>query len=120
MTPSQIVTADLKKRGVDPKRELIQLEKAVKIAHAIVLQEDNTIMVLLPLSKDSAEIKMYSTDTPLSIMSAVSVFIKKLKNSDIKKIYFNATSQQNVATMQKLGVQVANSDKKGYNAMAIL
>jgi hypothetical protein len=120
MTPSEIITADLQRRGEDPKRELVGLAKAVKLIHALILQEGNTIMVLLPLSKDSAEMKMYSADTPLRILSAIKVFMKKLEDSELSKVYFNITAPQNLTTMKRLGVQVENSDKEGYNFMAII
>lgn len=118
MTPSEIIKADLEKRGIDPSRELVNLGKAVKKLHALVLQEGNTIMVLTPLSEDSAEMKMFSTDTPLAILSAIKVFMSKLEDSELNRIYFTITSPQNLTALERMGVQVEDSDREGYNFMA--
>jgi hypothetical protein len=120
MTPTEIIQTDLQRRGVDPQREILMIGKAVKTLHALVLQEGSTIMVLTPLSEDSAEMKMYSADTPLRILSATKVFMQKLEDSELNRVYFNITAPQNLTAMKKLGVQVENSDIKGYNFMAII
>jgi hypothetical protein len=63
---------------------------------------------------------MFSTDTPLAILSAIKVFMQKLEDSELNKVYFNITAPQNLTTMKKLGVQIENSDKENYNFMAIV
>lgn len=119
MKVSEIIQADYRKRGEDPNAYLAGLSKLVSIKDAQILQEGNTILVLIRLGNNQAQVDFFTQDNPLKMNSAVSKMLKKLKDSGISAIYGLQNSQL-PQILQSLKMNVEPSDKPNYQWVARL
>lgn len=118
MTPSEIISADLQSHGNDPQEGLKAIAAAMKAGQGILLQENNSILFLRKIAKEVVELHLFTQDSPLMVAKSASSFIKKIKNSNLKKVYGNADNEQIVELLRRLKVDVKDSDKPQYNWMA--
>lgn len=120
MTPSEIITADAKKRGINPATVLNAVNDMVKQKHAVLLQEGETLMVLKRLGHGAVESHLFTEDKPLSLARNLTKIIKKGKDGGIDRVYGKADNPQILELLKTIGLNVTKSDLPGYNWMAIL
>ena len=118
MTPSEIISADLQSHGNDPQEGLRAISLSLKSKNSILLQENNSVLFLRKIGKGIVELHLFTQDSPLTVAKSASSFIKKIRNSDLKKVYGNADNEQIVELLRRLKVDVKDSDKPEYNWMA--
>jgi hypothetical protein len=118
MTPSEIISADLQSHGNDPQEGLRAIAAAMHANQGILLQENNSILYLRKIGKGIVELHLFTQDSPLTVAKSAASFIKKIRNSDLKKAYGNADNEQIVELLRRLKVDVKDSDKPQYNWMA--
>ena len=119
MTPSEIIQADAQKQGYDPQEVLGKIGKVVKTGAGILLQEGNSVLLLIALPDNNAELHLYTADTsPLSIYKAVSGFVNKIRQSDLNAVYGSGEVPELLQILKKLGVDVQPSNLPGYRWMA--
>jgi len=118
MTPSEIISADLQSNGKDPQEGLRAIAMSMKANQGILLQENNSVLFLRKIDKGIVELHLFTQDSPLMVAKSVSKFIKKIRNSDLKKVYGQADNEQIVELLRRLKVDIKNSDKPEYNWMA--
>lgn len=118
MTPTEIITADAESKGVDPQPILQAIAQAVKAKKGVVLQENNTILFLLGIGPDKAEVHIFTQDRPVAVGKAIAGFIAKGKKLGIKVIYGTEEPAQTLALMKFLGIQSEPSDIPKYKWMA--
>jgi hypothetical protein len=119
MTPSEIIQADAQKQGYEAQPVLQKIAKVVKTGAGILLQEGNSVLLLIALPENNAELHLYTADTsPLSVYKAMSSFVKKIRNSDLNAVYGSGDVPEVLQMLKKLGVDVQQSNLPGYKWMA--
>ena len=118
MKSSEIITADLEAKGTDPQEALQLINTALKSNKAILLQENDSVLFLLRISKGDVELHLFTVDSPLKMAKSIIGFVKKIKASDIQRVYGKADNPQIVQMLKNLDVPVTDSDNPKYNWMA--
>jgi hypothetical protein len=118
MTPSQIITKEAQSQGVDPKQALQHAVVLVNSGHAVLLQENNSVLLVLRLGDGKVALYLSTVDSPVSLKSAFSGFLKKLKASEINTAYVDTKNDQIVRLMKKTGWDVKKSNNPKFTFMA--
>jgi len=120
MTPSEIILQDQYSQADDPKKALISIDRILKSGNGILLQKNNSLLFLIRLGEGEVELHLYTIDPPQSLASAIQYFIEKIRNSEIKKVYFikPKSGEQIVRMLKTYGVDIQKSDRKQYAYMA--
>jgi len=120
MTPSEIIKKDAEQRGIDPQKLLASVAVLVKKKNAIMLQENESILLLQPIGEGEVELHLFTEDAPLTMAKSLTKFIEKIRSSDLKAVYGDADNEQITSFLTRLGVDVQPSDKPKYNWMALV
>jgi len=120
MTPSEIILRDQYSQADDPKKVLMGIDRILKSGNGILLQKNNSVLFMIRLGKGDVELHLYTVDPPQSLASAIQYFIKKIQDSDLKKVYFikPKSGEQIVRMLKTYGVDIQKSDRKEYAYMA--
>jgi hypothetical protein len=118
MTPSEIVRADAQRGQYDADLVLRKLDKLVSTKAAIILKENDSILVLIALPGKNAELHLYTADSPLTMANSLTAFIKKIRAADLNRVYGSGEIPQTLRLLKKLGVDVQDSDLPNYKWMA--
>ena len=120
MTPSEIILQDQYSQADDPKKVLLGIDRIIKAGNGILLQKNNSVLFLIRLGEGDVELHLYTVDPPQSLASAIQYFIQKIKDSDLKKVYFikPKSGEQIVRMLKTYGVDIQKSDRKEYAYMA--
>ena len=116
MTPSEIISSSI--TDVDHNQVLQGLSQAVKAKKAIILQEGNSVLTVFNLGNGNAEVHLFSKDSPIKLAKAVLFFVKKLKESGVKKVYGIEPPTQILQLLKNLGINVQDSDNPKFKWMA--
>ena len=119
MKPSEIILQDKSIPKGSAKKLLLAMQNLVKAKTAIMLQKNNTILVLIKLENEDAELRMFTADTPAKLGESLQYFFKKLKNSKLKKIYGTDPINSPLISMlgKDFGMEVQDSDRPDYQWM---
>jgi hypothetical protein len=120
MTPTEIITADVTKNGGDPTTDLHLIAKAIQQKKVIILQENNSILLLFKIGNGAVEMHLYTVDSPIKVAKALIQFIKKIRASDIKTVYGKDEPTQTLQLLKNLDVEILPSDNPKYKWMAIV
>ena len=120
MKPSEIILQDQYSQADDPKKVLMSIDRIIKAGNGILLQKNNSVLFLIRLGDGDVELHLYTVDPPQSLASAIQYFIEKIRNSEIKKVYFikPKSGEQIVRMLKTYGVDIQKSDRKQYAYMA--
>ena len=122
MPPSQIIMADLgRKADQEEIQQTIEyFSQANDEGKLFILQENNTIVVLVSIGDSVAETHLYSIDTPIVMARSMKTMLDELKRSHINRIYSNVDEDtpKIVALMQRFGTDIQESDNPEYVWMA--
>lgn len=120
MTPSEIILRDQYSQADDPKKVLMGINRIIKAGNGVLLQKNNSVLFLIRLGEGDVELHLYTVDPPQSLASAIQYFIQKIKDSDLKKVYFikPKSGEQIVRMLKTYGVDIQKSDRKEYAYMA--
>jgi NhaP-type Na+/H+ and K+/H+ antiporter len=125
MKPTEIINAEYQKLGKDPSKFLRALNIALNKKLAIIMQENDTVLLLIATKDGNAELHLFTQDGPIKLAKALSRFVDKIRKSDLKAVYGpkenvpNSNRLQQTLTMLKtLGVDVQPSDNPKYEWMA--
>jgi hypothetical protein len=119
MKPSEIILNDKEAVNAGAQKVLKAIGELVKNKSATLLQDGNSVLVLVSLGKGNVELHLYTVDQPLQVARSVKTFIKKIRDSDIKAVYGTAPMDSPVVRMLEMqGVDVQDSDNDRYNWMA--
>ena len=120
MTPSEIITKDTERRGSDADVMLRKVNKLIQSKAAVLLQQNDTILLLISIAKGAAELHLFTADAPLSLTKAMKVFWKKIESSDLKRVYTDITNPQVLEMAKRTGWNIQKSNMPRYNAMAVV
>jgi hypothetical protein len=118
MTPTEIISADLENHGKNPQQDLTAIAQAIQAKKATLLQEGNSVLFILFIGENEAELHLYSQDAPISVAKALKIFIEKIRQTEIKTVYGSEEPTQTLQLLSKLGVNVEKSDNPKYKWMA--
>jgi len=118
MTPTEIITKDAEKRGIDPAQTVNSVAALIKKHSATLLHHGNTLLLLRGIGKNSVELHLFTEDNPLALVKALKIFVKNIRHSSLDKVYGNADNESIIALLKKTGVNVMQSDLAQYNWMA--
>jgi hypothetical protein len=117
MKPTEIITADAERRGSDSSKELALVNQLIKNNNAILLQANNTVILLAAIGENKAELHLYTTDNPLKLMKSVIELEKKIKKSEIDFLYYQESNPQITEMLRRLDLIVEKSDLPNYDWM---
>lgn len=120
MKPSEIIVADAVNRGVNREVVLRSVLKMLKDKTAIMLQKNNSVLILENIGNKSAALYLFTQDQPMTLARSVKSFIDTIKKSDLRAVYGKADNPQIIGLLQILGVPVQQSDNPKYNWMAMV
>jgi len=118
MTPSQIVTQDAQNNGADPQKVLQSAIGQVKSGNTVLMQENNSVLLVTRLGDGRAMLHLFTLDSPLTLRHSLAGFINKIKTSEIKVVYGDTMNQQLLALLKKVGVDVQKSNLPKFTWMA--
>lgn len=120
MTPTEIITQNIKAIGKNPAPVLRWLAQLLKTKKAVLLRHGESVLVLNQIGPQQAELHLFTADKPMALMQALKDFVKKIKDSNLERVYGKADNQQIVKALGAVGVNVQESDKPKYNWMALV
>ena len=118
MTPSEIVRADAQRGQYDADVVLRKMDKLASSGGAILLHENNSVLLLIPIEGNSLELHLYTVDSPLTLAQSLKKFIGKIRASDVTAVYGSGDVPQLLDLLRRLGVDVEQSDRPNYKWMA--
>ena len=118
MKPTEIISAEYQRLGKDPSKFLRALNIVINKKMALLLQEGDTILVLITIGEKEVELHLFTVEGPLKVARALSRFIKKIRDTDLKVVYGAEEPAQTLKMLETLGVKVEPSDKPNYKWMA--
>lgn len=120
MTPSEIITADAKRNGVDPDYYIKTAAHIIQNKLGVLLQHGDTILLVIRLGNGKAELHISTADSPVRVLSAIKYFVKKLEESEIHTVYGGGFPKDTIAILKKLKIDVKPSNLKQYGWMAAI
>lgn len=119
MKPSEIILQDKYAQEDGAPAFLRKISALIKSKDGILLQKNDTVMLIIRLGDSAVEIHVYTVDEPSKVVDSMRYFVKKLLNSDIEKAYFvQPRSGDNMAKMLKMfGLNLEKSDRPNYAYM---
>lgn len=118
MTPSEIVTQDAQNNGVDPQKVLQNALAQVNSGHTIMMQKNNSVLLVTRLGDGRAMLHLFTVDSPLTLRHSLADFINKIKASEIKVVYGDTMNQQLLDLLKRVGVDVQKSNLPKFTWMA--
>ena len=117
MDAAQIIMADAQAHGVNPETALRAISGMIKHHRAILMQEGNSVLVVRVFNGDLGELHLFTTDSPLALVSALKVYYQHLQHSHLKAVYGKADNPQIIDFMKTIGFPVQPSNLAKYNWM---
>jgi hypothetical protein len=125
MTPSEIITQEAQKYGGDADILLRKINKLVESKAGILLQKNDSVLLLIAIAKGVVEAHIFTMDQPASVVDSLKYFKDKILASDIKTMYFKENDKQKAQlekTLQLLknfGLNVQPSNMERYSWMVL-
>jgi len=117
MTPSEIITTDARNNGQDPDYFLKTVAKILKGKLGILLQKNDTVLLVIRLGHGKAELHIATADSPLRVLSALKYFVKKMDESELHTYYLPSVPVNTLSILKKLDVKLLPSNLKQYKVM---
>ena len=111
MTPSEIITQEAQKVGYDADVMLRKINKLVQGKAAILLQKNDSVLLLITIAKAVVEAHLFTVDSPAKIVDSLRYFVKQINQSGIKTVYGPDAGNQEAELKKTLGLL----DKMGWN-----
>ena len=118
MTPSEIITKDSERLGLDPQMVLGKISRVIKSGAGILLKEGDSLLLIIALPDNNAELHIYTADSPLNIGRSVKKFVEKIRASDLNYVYGSGEIPQMLKMLNKFGVHTEPSNLPNYRWMA--
>jgi hypothetical protein len=118
MTPSEIIRKDAERMGYDADVVMRKIAKLVKSGAGLLLKEGDSVLLLIAIPDNNAELHLYTADSPLNLSRALKSFIEKIRASDLNAVYGSGEVPQLLKMLNKFGVETMKSDLPNYRWMA--
>jgi conjugal transfer/entry exclusion protein len=122
MPASQIITNDPQNRGEDVDAILRFLESVNAQGKLFILQENNTILVLILIAKNTVEAHLFTVDEPMTVAHSLKTIVAELRRSEIQRAYSHMGEEtpKILQLLQTFGLQPQQSDNPEYEWMVDL
>jgi hypothetical protein len=123
MTPSEIITQEAQKYGGNADILLRKINKLVQGKAAILLQKNDSVLLLITIAKGIVEAHIFTMDSPSKAIDSLKYFKDKIMNSDIQKMYFKENAKQQdqlnktLQLLKSFGLNVQKSNLPRYDWM---
>jgi len=119
MSASQIIMNDAQVKEAGAEQIIQAISELVESGKAVLVQHNNSVIILISIGDGEAEIHLYTLDPPHRLASAMKHFHDELVKSGIQKVYgTEMPDKQLIKMMLAVGVPVDRSDKPDYYWMA--
>ena len=119
MTPSEIILNDQEAIKAGAQKVLNGVIAAVNTGGAIMLQKNNSVLLVVGLGNNAVEIHLYTADAAMALASAIKYFHQRLVESHIERVYGTEPPDQKIISlMSTVGINVQKSNKPEYSWMA--
>ena len=116
---SQIILNDQFSQKDGAEEVILGINALVESGQAIVLQKNNSVLVVIRLAPGVVEVHLYTVDNPIPLAAAIRFFHERLVESDIQRVYGTTPRTPEIINlMQSVGIQVLPSDDPDYSWMA--
>jgi len=116
---SQIILNDAHAKAFGAEQVIQAISKLVDEGKAILIRQNNSVLLLIQIGEGEVEIHLYTVDPPHRLASAMKYFHDELLRSGIQKVYgTEMPDKQLVKLMLAVGIPVDKSDKPDYYWMA--
>jgi hypothetical protein len=116
---SQIIMSDAHAQEFGAEQVIQAIKQLVDEGKAILIRENNSVLLLVQIGDGEAEIHLYTVDNPHRLASAMKHFHNELLKSGIQKVYgTEMPDKQLIKMMLAVGIPVDKSDKPDYYWMA--
>ncbi len=114
MKASEIIGQYSQAQGISPENAISATDKAVSSGNAVLLQENDTVFVVIKIKQGVADVAMFTLDSPQVLQQSFSALINKLRQSGIRIIYGDLENKDLVSLLQQSGMQLSQSDLPNY------
>jgi hypothetical protein len=115
MKASEIIKADAVKNKVDPDKALRAISDLIKRKSAILMQENNSVLLVQKSNDTSAQLHLFTLDSPVVLAKSILKFVKRSKELGIKTWYGKADNEKIIELMRRIGLNIQKSDLPQYN-----
>jgi len=116
---SQIIMNDPHTQAAGAEKVVMAISKLVEEGKAILVRQNNSVIVLVSIGDGEVEIHLYTVDPPHRLASAMKYFHDELVKSGIHTVYgTEMPDKQLIKMMLAVGIPVDKSDKPDYYWMA--
>jgi hypothetical protein len=116
---SQIIMNDAHAKAFGAEKVVQGINNLVQSGKAILVQHNNSVIVLINLGDGSSEIHLYTVEPPHKLASSMKYFHDELVKSGIQKVYGTEMPEKKlIKLMLAVGIPVDKSDKPDYYWMA--
>lgn len=117
---SQIILNDAHAKEAGAEQVVMAINKLVQEGKAILVRQNNSVIVLISIGDGEVEIHLYTVDPPHRLASAMKYFHDELVKSGIHKVYgTEMPDKQLIKLMLAVGIPVDKSDRPDYYWMGI-
>jgi len=119
MKPSEIILKDKNSIRYGADKVLTSVSKIVKQGAGLLLQQGDSVLLLVNLGKGAVELHLFTVEQPMKLAKAIKYFIEKIKASDLKTVYLPTELDAPIIKMLRdFGIEVQESDNPKYQWMA--
>jgi hypothetical protein len=116
---SQIIMNDPHAKAAGAEQVVMAISKLVEEGRAILVRQNNSVIVLVSIGDGEVEIHLYTVDPPHRLASSMKYFHDELVKSGIHTVYgTEMPDKQLIKLMLAVGIPVDKSDKPNYYWMA--
>jgi hypothetical protein len=119
MKPSEIILKDKNSIRDGADKVLAAISKIIKDKAGLLLQQNDSVLLLINLGEGNVELHLYTLDQPMKLARSLKYFIDKIKASDLKRVYGSIEFDAPIIRMLRdFGIDIQKSDKPKYQWMA--
>jgi hypothetical protein len=118
MKPSEIILKDKNSIRYGADKMLLAVSKIVKQGAGLLLQQGDSVLLLVNLGKGAVELDLFTVEQPIKLAKSVKYFIDQIhKAPDLERAYGTDVGLDS-KMLKDLGIDVQKSDNPKYQWMA--
>jgi len=118
MKPINIVKLDSQRLNYDGDVMIRKINMLVKEKKAAMLQYGNSLLLLIKLPDNNAELHLFTADNAKDLTLALQDFIAKIKKSKLNYVYGSGAVPKILKLLNSYGIKTEKSDNPKYKWMA--
>jgi hypothetical protein len=114
MKASEIIGQYSQSQGIPAQSAIAAANEAVSSGNSVLLQENDTVLVVTKIKPTVADVAMFTADSPQVLQQSLMALLNKLRQSGIQMIYGDLENKDLVSLLQQSGMQLSQSDLPNY------